>query len=64
MRCKMSNHTLLETPYWNIPNRELITRVKSSQIRQDLAAFTTHTRMQSPCVAGLRITIIGGVRIG
>ena len=40
MRCKMSNFTVLKTPYWNISNRELKTRVESSQIRQTLYDFS------------------------
>ena len=39
MRCKMSNYTLLKTPFSNIPNRGLITREESSQIRQGLYKF-------------------------
>ena len=40
MRCKMSNYTLLKTPYWNILNREFKTRVELSQIRQTLYDFS------------------------
>ena len=36
---KMSNFTLLKTPYWNIPNRELKTREELSEIRQALYEF-------------------------
>ena len=36
---QMSNYTLLETPYWNISNRKLKTRVELSQIRQGLYEF-------------------------
>ena len=43
---KMSNYTLLKTPFGNIPNRELITRVESSQIRQGLYEFGQTYRYQ------------------
>ena len=39
-RVQMSNYTLLKTPYWNILNRELKTRVELSQIRQRLYDFS------------------------
>ena len=52
MRCKMSKFTLLRAPNWHILNRGLITPVKSRPIRQDLIAFTAHTRTQNPCVGG------------
>ena len=39
MRCKMSNFTLLKTPFCNILNRGLKTRVESSQIWQTLSNF-------------------------
>ena len=35
----MSNYTLLKTPFWHILNRELKTRVESSQICQGLYDF-------------------------
>ena len=37
---QMSNYTVLKTPYWNITDRDLITRVESSQISQTFAVFS------------------------
>jgi len=50
MRCKMSKFTLLRAPNWHILNREQITPVKSSRIRQDLPPFYhTYTDAVSVC---------------
>ena len=37
---QMSKSALLKTPYWNISNGELKTKVESSQIRQTLYEFS------------------------
>jgi len=39
LRVQMSKSAVLGTPDWNIHNRDSITRVESSQIRQDLCKF-------------------------
>ena len=65
MEHKMNKLTVLETPYCNILNGELIKRIESSRIRHDLTALNQrHTDAEIHVSLVQKSRLLGALELG